>query len=188
MLPGSGECCLNEILTSGAFAKIPLLYRIPNLKQADGNEMEVHMIYGQNDWMSYRGGLETQLLCHKKRMEWEEEQTNGHSNSPPPRVSVYGVKNASHLLMLDNYEEFNAALIIVAGGEEKSGNIDQSPHVPVEFACDDLLTDESGSLNRSSSGRKVAGESEAAAFFQGGFRRFRREKDDDAAEEKKMEV
>jgi len=190
MLPGSGECCLNEILTSGAFAKIPLLYRIPHLKQADGKEMEVHMIYGQNDWMSYRGGLDTQILCHKKRMEWEEEeQTNGNSSSssPPPRVSVYGVKNASHLLMLDNYEEFNAALIIAAGGGEKTN--EQSPHVPVEFACDELLTDGSGSLNRSSSsGRKVAGESEAAAFFRGGFRRFRKDEDDDnAAEEKKME-
>jgi len=186
MLPGSGECCLNEILTSGAFAKIPLLYRIPHLKQADGKEMEVHMIYGQNDWMSYRGGLDTQLLCHKKRMEWEEEQRNGNSSSPPPRVSVYGVKNASHLLMLDNYEEFNAALIIAAGGE-KTDN--QSPHVPVEFACDELLTDGSGRLNRSSSERKVAGESTAAAFFRGGFRRFRKDEDDNAAtaEEKKME-
>ena len=40
MLPGSGECCLSEILTAGAFAKIPLVHRIPNIMQtADGNGM-----------------------------------------------------------------------------------------------------------------------------------------------------
>ena len=33
MLPGSGECCLSEILTAGAFAKIPLVHRIPDIVQ-----------------------------------------------------------------------------------------------------------------------------------------------------------
>ena len=34
--------------------------------------MEVHMIYRQNDWMDFRGGLETQRMCYKKQVDWEE--------------------------------------------------------------------------------------------------------------------
>jgi len=207
MLPGSGECCLNEILTAGAFAKIPLVNRIPNIVKTgadddneDGKEeegMEVHMIYGQNDWMDFRGGLETQRVCHEKRLEWEQQQqqkgqgvnhekkqgqhqqkeqqsmqllpNNNNNNSPPPRVFVHGVRDASHLLMLDNYQEFNAALIIASGGEEK---LPPNAPRPVEFVCDEevarSIATSSSSGTRSRSRRNVVvGEEGATEFFRG---------------------
>ena len=157
MMPGSGECCLSHILTAGAFAKIPLVNRIPNIQ----NGIEVHMVYGQNDWMSYTGGLDTQRLCNQKRLEWEEAQRNGNNNNnnpnPPPNVHVYGVKDASHLLMLDNYEEFNAALIIASGGNDKL-----FPNIPrpLEFACNEVLA-------ATGNDRDVMDERSAAIFFRG---------------------
>lgn len=192
MLPGSGEYCLNEILTAGAFAKIPLVHRIPNIKMMsaadDGNSdvdqeegMEVHMIYGQNDWMDFRGGLETQRVCHQKRLEWDqmknqeqqqqknEQQSlmNNTNNCPPPRVHVHGVKDASHLLMLDNYQEFNAALIIASGGEEK---LPLNAPRPLEFACDEVVSSrstETSSFWTRSKRSIVVGEEGAAEFFRG---------------------
>lgn len=58
--------------------------------------------------MDYSGGLDTQSAC-------EAQHRRGHV---APNVSVYGVRDAGHLLMLDNWEEFNAGVILSAGGEE----------------------------------------------------------------------
>merc|ERR1719203_1940259 len=71
MLPGSGEHCLSEILTAGAFAKIPLADRIPRIESDDEDGMEVHMVYGERDWMDWRGGIEAQRSCHNERAERE---------------------------------------------------------------------------------------------------------------------
>jgi len=219
MLPGSGEYCLSEILTAGAFAKIPLIHRIPNIKcdddnnDTDGGEkkgMEVHMIYGQNDWMSYTGGIDVQRACHERRRvvaaeqreKMEKDSTGGNAcvgddrggsggNTQPPRVFVHGVKDASHLLMLDNYEEFNAALIIASGGE-----VGVDAPRPVEFACDEVAgLGSSSSTVRSHRRDGVVGEEGAAEFFRGP--RWNREKrpdekeesweGDDGLEEKKVE-
>ena len=211
MLPGSGECCLSHILTAGAFARVPLVHRIPELKGGGDDHMnvmdgmEVHFIYGENDWMDYKGGLDVQRACWKKRLEWErklqeqkqerEREEIRSSNdsgddasysSPPPKVFVYGVRNAGHLLMLDNDQEFNAALIIAAGGEDKL-----PPHVcrPVEFVCDDIIADVGrGSNDRSTylwSKKEVMDEEGAAAFFRGANwnRRFPKEGGSDLASE-----
>lgn len=171
MLPGSGECCLSDILNAGAFAKIPLVDRIPNIKSAgndsqcgDNGGLEVHMIYGQNDWMSYQGGLSAQQLCHEKRVEWEQQKEN--KSIPPPKVFVHGVKDASHLLMLDNYEEFNAAMIIASGGE---ADLPSSMPRPVEFVCDEVaaavMSDSAMYIPRSNNA--ILGEEDAVAFFRG---------------------
>jgi len=205
MLPGSGECCLNEILTAGAFAKIPLMHRIPNIiktggdgSQGDNDGMEIHMIYGQNDWMDFRGGLETQRLCHKKRLEWEQQQDktqtkqqqlssrtgNGEITSAPPRVFVHGVNNAGHLLMLDNYQEFNAALIIAAGGDDK---LQLNAPRPVQFVCDEVAAAPERSRSRSRQNIAV-GEEGAAEFFHTPRMGSRRSKDDaESFEEKKVD-
>lgn len=163
MLPGSGEYCLSEILIPSAFAKIPLVNRIPNIKTVDENGMEVHMVYGERDWMDWRGGIEAQRQCHKRRTEWERTKSKGVSG-PPPNVFVHGVRNAGHLLMLDNYAEFNAALIAAAGGEQK---LPQNAPRPLEFACNEVT--QTGSY-RSESKRDVLGEEEASEFFAGGGR------------------
>lgn len=116
MLPGSGEYCLGDILTSGAHARVPLIDRIPNLVGHDDNlsndGLEIHSIYGERDWMDYRGGVECQRICEARRAEWEAA---GCVGKPPPKVYVHGIKDAGHLLMLDNYEDFNDAVLLAAG-------------------------------------------------------------------------
>lgn len=104
MLPGSGEYCLNRILSPMAFAKKPAVHRIPSLKVKS-----VHFVYGQDDWMDASGGLEVQKICDDRRRDGEDA----------PDVEVHGVKDAGHLLMLDNWEEFNSAVVIAGGGGHK---------------------------------------------------------------------
>lgn len=161
MMPSSGESCLSAVLEAGAFARIPLVNRIPNIKPG----LEVHFIYGENDWMGYQGGLDTQRLCLKKPDD-------------SPTVFVHGVRNASHLLMLDNYEELNAALIIAANGEHR---LTRDTPRPIEFACNELV----GYRSMHKSYRGAIGETHAAAFFRGG--RFNIREQNEVDEERKAE-
>ncbi|KAL7461598.1 hypothetical protein ACHAXS_002016, partial [Conticribra weissflogii] len=206
MMPGSGEYALAGILMNDAFARIPLVHRIPKLVNCDdGDGMEVHFIYGENDWMDYKGGLEVQRQCWKKRLEWkktvdqkiqskkevrkvqqleslEDECKDNNVNTidsskevlppPPPKVFVHGVRNAGHLLMLDNYKEFNAAVIIAAGGE---GKLPSGMPRPVEFVCSEMMAGSHASSRSASGGsdirifdRLVMSEEDAAMFFRGG--------------------
>ena len=117
-LPGSGEYCLNKILKPMAYAKRPILHRIPSLQVS-----EISFIYGQSDWMDPSAGLEVQRICN-------EENEKGIKKNKP-KVKVFGVKNAGHLLMLENYAEFNSAVIMAGGGGHKL------PHhhpKPLQFA------------------------------------------------------
>jgi len=203
MLPGSGEDCLCEILTAGAFAKVPLIHRIPEIKSSDSGDgeegLEVHFIYGENDWMDWRGGMDVQRLCHQKTQDIMTTKNNhSSSSSPPPKVFVHGVRNAGHLLMLENYQEFNAAMAIAAGREE-----DLPPGMPrsVEFICDEVATAAAAnadgahkasfrSFRSNNSGKVVMNEKDAAKFFRGGRfnRRESQQQVDDSAvivEEKK---
>jgi len=100
-LPGSGEYCLNKLLDPFAFAKVAALYRIPKLDVKD-----VTFIYGQYDWMDAGGGIDAKNICNQMRQD-------GKKNVP--NVTVLGVKDAGHLLMLENWEEFNSAVIHAAG-------------------------------------------------------------------------
>lgn len=100
-LPASGEYCINRILTPGIFAKEPALHRIPHLKVPS-----VGFLYGAQDWMDSNGGLQVQQAVEAKRS----------MNQDAPRVDVYQVSKSGHLLMLDNWEEFNAGMITSAGG------------------------------------------------------------------------
>jgi cardiolipin-specific phospholipase len=117
MLPGSGEYCLSDILTSSAHARVPLVERIPHLVPAaavgTSDGLEIHTIYGERDWMDYTGGFDAQRLCNSRRVEWE---TNGRTGLPPPKVFVHSIQDAGHLLMLDNNEAFNFAVIQAASG------------------------------------------------------------------------
>ncbi|KAL7491200.1 hypothetical protein ACHAWT_000636 [Skeletonema menzelii] len=185
MLPGSGEDCLCEILTAGAFARVPLIHRIPEIKSSsnDGEGLEVHFVYGENDWMDFRGGLDVQRLCHQKK------QDQSSSSPSPPKVFVHGVRNAGHLLMLENYQEFNAAMAIAAGREE---DLPPGMSRSVEFVCDEVAAANSADKSRMarSSGKVVMSEKDAAKFFRGGRfnRRESQQRDDDDAgtvEEKK---
>lgn len=115
ILPASGADSLNKILKPMAYAKKPIVDRIPLLKVKD-----IAMIYGQNDWMDPSASTSVQRRCEELKREGKEDA---------PTVSVYGVKHAGHLLMLENWEEFNNAMIAGGGGEILSKNA----HVP--FSC-----------------------------------------------------
>ncbi|KAL3789425.1 hypothetical protein HJC23_001973 [Cyclotella cryptica] len=167
MLPGSGEYCLSHILTSGAFARLPLVKRIADLRSADEEGMEVHFVFGENDWMDYQGGLETQRLCFQKRSELKKQQALSLSPNErpnlPPRVFVHGVRNAGHLLMLDNHDELNAAIIIAAGGEN---NLPSDFPKPLEFVCDEVVAAGDVDFLRGNSDGNIYGEAGAAQFFK----------------------
>lgn len=103
-LPGSGEYCLNKVLTPFAYAKNPMEFRIPHLKVKS-----VAFLYGQHDWMDSTGGTAVQLRCTNLQQQ----------KVPAPEVEVYELSQAGHLLMLENWQEFNAAVILGAGGSQK---------------------------------------------------------------------
>jgi len=107
ILPGSGEYGLGRLLSPGAIAKKPLLRRIPKL-----DVRKVSFLYGVRDWMDVDGGLGVQAICR-------EEATSG-STSSVPEINVYQVKDAGHLLMLENTKGFNAAVVVSAGFDPSS--------------------------------------------------------------------
>eukprot|EP00558_Chaetoceros_sp_UNC1202_P007597 CAMPEP_0197235182 /NCGR_PEP_ID=MMETSP1429-20130617/2678_1 /TAXON_ID=49237 /ORGANISM="Chaetoceros sp., Strain UNC1202" /LENGTH=268 /DNA_ID=CAMNT_0042693717 /DNA_START=191 /DNA_END=997 /DNA_ORIENTATION=- len=115
MLPGSGEDCLNKILKPTTFAHKPTLHRIPLLQVKN-----VSFIYGQNDWMDANGGIQTMEKCDELRKEAGKGDT--------PHVHVYGVRNAGHLLMLENWKEFNSAIALATG---RGGRL--SSHAPMPY-------------------------------------------------------
>jgi cardiolipin-specific phospholipase len=107
VLPGSGEYCVNRLLTPFTYGIKPTQHRIPNLKVPS-----VSFLYGSHDWMDASGGLQVQLAT-------EEMQGRGER---APTVEVYRVNQAGHLLMLDNWQEFNNGLVLSAGGH---GSLDK---------------------------------------------------------------
>lgn len=104
ILPGSGDHALNQVLKPIAFARKPIVYRIPNLKVKN-----ISFIYGEKDWMDPSGAIEVQTSCEK-------------SGDGAPNVEIRTVSNAGHLLFLENWEEFNAAMIVSDNGRIPKGS------------------------------------------------------------------
>jgi len=97
ILPPSGEYALNALLRPFAYARRPTGARIAALAVP-----RVAFVYGTDDWMDVQGGTEVAAAC------------GGAAEGPA--VEVYRVRDAGHLLMLDNWEEFNSALVLACGG------------------------------------------------------------------------
>jgi len=112
ILPGSGEYVLNHVLKPGAYARDALVNRIPKLKVP-----RVSFLYGQVDWMDINGGLEVQKICEE----------NAAAGIESPNIVVYEVNNAGHLLMLENWHEFNTCMIMAGGG--KVNKLDPRPSI-----------------------------------------------------------
>jgi cardiolipin-specific phospholipase len=108
VLPGSGEYCVNRLLTPFTYGIKPTQHRIPNLRVSS-----VSFLYGSHDWMDAAGGLQVQLAT-------EEMQGRGER---APKVEVFRVNQAGHLLMLENWEEFNNGVVLSAGGH---GSLDKN--------------------------------------------------------------
>jgi len=96
-LPGSGEYCVHALLTPMLDGRRPTETRIPHLR-----EPSISFLYGSHDWMDIAGGL---------RVQARTEANNSKD------VSVYRVRNAGHLLMLDNWEEVNVGVVLACGGK-----------------------------------------------------------------------
>ena len=86
LLPGCGEFGISYILEAGAWAKHPLAVRLPSL------EVPMAFIYGDRDWMDYKGGVAVQ----------------NRANVP---VVVKIVKDSDHHLYWDNPEEFAESIV-----------------------------------------------------------------------------
>jgi len=92
ILDGSGEYALQKLLTPTLCAHHPLINRVPSLRQ------HVSFLYGSHDWMDVSAGVELQRICDGE-----------------PSISVYQVPNSGHLLMLDNWQSFDAAMALAMG-------------------------------------------------------------------------
>lgn len=99
VLPISGAKCLNRILNQFAYAKKPLPRRIPRLQVSD-----IVFLYGSDDWMDVNAALDVFRECRN----FQNQATAS------PGVKVFQVPNAGHLLMLDNWNGFNAAFVSAA--------------------------------------------------------------------------
>ncbi|WVN87047.1 uncharacterized protein L203_102223 [Cryptococcus depauperatus CBS 7841] len=86
VMKGSGEYCISHILAPGAYARIPILDRINQLK------IPVTFMYGDNDWMDVQGGYDSAQALLK---------------AGNPRCAVHVVPKAGHHLYLDNPEVSN---------------------------------------------------------------------------------
>lgn len=118
ILPGSGEYALGRILDPAVKARKPTIHRIPKLKVK-----HVSFLYGVNDWMDVRGGLDVQNICQEQLRQGKDA----------PQTEVYKVQNAGHLLMLDNWKGFNAA-VIMAGGGKADALVSDKSHNPIRIS------------------------------------------------------
>lgn len=107
ILPGSGEYCVDKVLDDTIHARVPLVYRIPQL-----NIPKVGFLYGENDWMDYRAALQVQQIC-----EQQQQERNGTLSSSP-EIIVYQISQSGHLLMLENWQEFNNAVLLCCNPNE----------------------------------------------------------------------
>ncbi|ORY35011.1 Alpha/Beta hydrolase protein [Naematelia encephala] len=89
ILRGSGEYCISHILAPGAYARVPIVDRIAQVK------VPVTFLYGDNDWMDVDGG----------RASLKVLKEAGNDN-----CSVHVVPNAGHHLYLDNPEFSNRVI------------------------------------------------------------------------------
>jgi cardiolipin-specific phospholipase len=124
-LPGSGEYALNRILTPFTLGRKPTLHRIPHLKIP-----QVTFLYGDNDWMDSTGGLAVERACQQ-------------SPTTSPKVEVYEVQNAGHLLMLDNWAAFNSGVVI--GGLGRHALSKDSSPMPRKLVAGTTTTSPAGS-------------------------------------------
>ena len=105
VLPGSAEYCISRFLTPRVlFGQAPTVHRIPQLKVKS-----VAFLYGDNDWMDpVQGGWAVQRACLQKRQQ-------ERNKAAAPDVTVQTIPNAGHMLMLENWRDFNRNLVLAAG-------------------------------------------------------------------------
>ena len=101
-----------------ALACNPTLDRILNLKV-----QTVTMVYGDKGWMDVLGGLEVKRICTKQNSELKSSVVNKteykeEEEERSPDINVHIIRNSGHLIMLENWEEFNSSVIMAGKGEQ----------------------------------------------------------------------
>ena len=99
-----GENCLNVFLAPGAWARSPLVNRLPEL------QVPVHFLYGDHDWMSSAGGKDVlDAMQGRAFCKMSIIKNAGHH----VRVCCVSLCDAltSVQLYMDNPEDFNASVM-----------------------------------------------------------------------------
>jgi len=97
--------------------------------------------------MDVQGGLDVQRMCRQQQQCQKQQQHQGNDNNTNadgavvivPEIDVYQVKDAGHLLMLENSKGFNAAVIIAGGGNRET--IQDTSQLPICVDVDDNVDD-----------------------------------------------
>lgn len=87
---GSGEYCISHILAPGAYARMPLVDRISELK------IPISFVYGDHDWMDPSGGVSS----------IDNLKAAGNENA-----RMFIVPRAGHHVYLDNAKAVNKLLV-----------------------------------------------------------------------------
>jgi len=120
-LPGSGDYSLKVLLKPMAHAYKPLIRRIPKLKVS-----QIAILYGERDWMDPQAGIDVQKIC------------NQDTSSSTPNVTVMTVSNCGHLLMLENWQEFNQAVVQAVNVMQQASSSANSSSIKVDNRIDDV--------------------------------------------------
>ncbi|KAL2848094.1 Alpha/Beta hydrolase protein [Aspergillus pseudoustus] len=133
---GSGEYALAYILAPGAFARSPLITRIegvgrqmipssvpsfpssPSLPSTTNTEqarretgLPVVFLYGDHDWMDYKGGMAAASKMIKEKRRILENATPEEREADNGSAKVVMIKNSGHHVYLDGWEQFNDAVL-----------------------------------------------------------------------------
>jgi len=106
----SGELALQAMLSPGAFAKRPLIDRIPNLEPS----IPITFIYGDRDWMDIRPARRI-----KRRLAQD-------TKSADRVVRCFELEEAGHQLMIDQPDAFNDIVLKSIHDDEVAGGME--PH------------------------------------------------------------
>lgn len=131
---GSGEYALAYILAPGAFARSPLIRRIEGVgrqmipasvppspssatsiteinKARRENGLPVVFMYGDHDWMDYKGGMAAAAKIRDEKQRALESATPEERKADNGSAKVVMIKNSGHHVYLDGWEQFNDTVL-----------------------------------------------------------------------------
>ncbi|KAL4911276.1 hypothetical protein BDW74DRAFT_7149 [Aspergillus multicolor] len=134
---GSGEYALAYILAPGAFARSPLIRRIQGLgrqmipastppppsslsstantseaaEPRRENGLPVIFMYGDHDWMDFRGGQAAAAKIREEKRRVLENATPAEREADKGSAKVVMIRNSGHHVYLDGWEQFNDSVL-----------------------------------------------------------------------------